>query len=135
MSQPNSGSNAQAGAVAPPANPPAGSPPAVNATAKISVDQALAENEALHRVLKEKDDMIGELTKQLKAANDVLEGQTKAKLIGEILPRSSFTVEDLSVKSLEELQQIRLTLDQAKLPSYKNVRFGSPCAGIRERTA
>lgn len=104
-------------------------PPKENKTAQISIDQALAENETLKKSLAEKDVMIGELTNQLKAANDVLEGQTKAKLIGEILPRSSFTIEDLSAKSAEELQHIRVTLDQAKLPTYKNVRFGSPCAG------
>jgi len=123
MSSKDGGSGAQAGAAAPAQNP------TVNPTAKISIDQALAENEALKRELQEKGNTIVELTKQLKAANDVLEAQTKAKLIGEILPRSSFTIEDLSAKSVEELQHIRVTLDQAKLPTYKNVRFGSPYAG------
>ena len=88
----------------------------------------MAENIALKRELEDKEGTIAELTKQLKAANDVLESQTKAKLIGEILPRSSFTIEDLTGKSAEELQHIRLTLDQAKLPTYKNIRFGSPYA-------
>ena len=121
MSSKDGGSDAQSGAVAPPAID--------NKAAKISIDQALAENIALKRELDGKDSTIAELTKQLKAANDVLEAQAKAKLIGEILPRSSFTIEDLTVKSVEELQHIRVTLDQAKLPTYKNVRFGVPFAG------
>ena len=128
MSSKDGGSGAQGGASAP--------PPIENKSAKISIDQALAENEALKRELQGKDGTIAELTQQLKAANDVLEAQAKAKLIGEILPRSSFTIEDLTSKSVEELQHIRVTLDQAKLPTYKNVRFGSPYVGdkARERT-
>jgi hypothetical protein len=121
MSSKDGGSDAQGGAVAP--------PPIDNKAARISIDQALAENIALKRELDGKDSTIAELTKQLKAANDVLEAQAKAKLIGEILPRSSFTIEDLTVKSVEELQHIRVTLDQAKLPTYKNVRFGTPFSG------
>jgi hypothetical protein len=121
MSSQNGGSGAQSGAVAPPL--------VDNKTAKISIDQALAENIALKKELEGKQSTIDELSKQLKAANDVLEAQSKAKLIGEILPRSSFTIEDLTAKSVEELQHVRLTLDQAKLPTYKNVRFGSPYGG------
>ena len=121
MSSKDGGSGAQGGAAAP--------SPIDNKVAKISVDQALAENEALKRELQGKDGTIAELTQQLKAANDVLEAQAKAKLIGEILPRSSFTIEDLTGKCVEELQHIRVTLDQAKLPTYKNVRFGSPYVG------
>ena len=122
MSSKDGGSGAQSGGGTP--------PPIDNKTAKISIDQALAENIALKKELETKDTTIAELTKQLKAANDVLESQTKAKLIGEILPRSSFTIEDLTGKSAEELQHIRVTLDQAKLPTYKSVRFGGvPCVG------
>jgi len=118
MSNQSGGSGGQGGAAAPPgdSNP--------NKTAKISIDEALAELIAVKKKIEEKDNMIAELTKQLKAANDVLEAQQKAKLIGEILPRSSFTIEDLTQKSVEELQHIRMTLDQAKLPTYKNIRFG-----------
>lgn len=109
----------------PPATPPAAAQAQGNATAKVSIDQALAELEEKKRELKAATDTIADLTTQLKAANDVLEAQTKAKLIGEILPRSKFTVEDLHGRSLEELEHIKLTLDQAKLPTYKNIHFGS----------
>jgi hypothetical protein len=93
-------------------------------TAKISIDQALAELETKNAELKAAKDTIADLSTQLKATNDVLEAQAKAKLIGEIMPRSNFTVEDLSAKDLEELEHIKLTLDQAKLPTYKNIHFG-----------
>ena len=76
MSSKDGGSGAQGGAAAP--------SPIDNKVAKISVDQALAENEALKRELQGKDGTIAELTQQLKAANDVLEAQAKAKLIGEL---------------------------------------------------
>jgi len=98
---------------------------AENKTAQISIDQAMAENVALK---KERDDLkstITTLTAQLKAANDVLEGQTKAELIGKIVPRSRFTIEDLDKKSVDELKEICATLDQATLPTYKNIHFGS----------
>ena len=99
-------------------------PVIVNPTAKMSVDQALAENEALKLKILGLDTTIDELTKQLKAANDVLEAQEKARLVREILPRSNYTVEDLDGKTPEELKEIRVTLDQAKLPTYKNIHFG-----------
>ena len=127
MSNQSGGSGGQGGAAAPPQD-------SVNKTAKISIDEALAENIALKKQIGDKDNTIAELTKQLKAANDVLESQQKAKLIGEILPRSSFTIEDLTNKSVEELQHIRMTLDQAKLPTYKNIRFGVVGTGdVQER--
>ena len=105
-------------------SPPQTPPPTDNKTAKISIDAALAENEALKNELKAVKDTNDELTNQLKAANDVLEAQEKAKIIGEILPRSKFTIEDLKDKDIEELQHIRITLDQAKLPTFKNIRLG-----------
>jgi hypothetical protein len=98
--------------------------PPENKIAQMSIDQALAENEALKLKITELQTTVDDLTKQLKAANDVLEAQEKARLIREILPRSNFTVEDLDVKSPEELKEIRATLDQAKLPTYKNIHFG-----------
>ena len=99
-----------------------------NKAAKIAIEEALAKIPILERAVADRDKTIAELTAQLRAANDVLEAQSKAELIGQILPRSNFSVEDLSVKSTEELQHIRATLDQAKLPTYKNIRFGVPSA-------
>ena len=96
-----------------------------NLTAKIAYDEVLAEPNALKEEKKVLEKTVKELTDQLKAANDILEGQARAKLYGEILPRSKYTVEDLNPKSLEELQRIKITLDQAKTASFKSIRFGS----------
>jgi hypothetical protein len=104
-----------------------------NKTAKMSMDQALAENVALKQQIAEKDGMIADLTAQLKAANDVLESQEKAKLIGEILPRSSFQMDELVGKSAEDLKNIRDTLEQAMLPKVNSARFGVAPAGISDR--
>lgn len=104
-----------------------------NKTAKISMDEALAQLEDSKRLMGEKDQLIADLTAQLKEANDVLEGQEKAKLIGEILPRSSFNMDELVAKNIEDLKNIRATLDQARLPKVNSVRFGVSAADVSDR--
>jgi hypothetical protein len=104
-----------------------------NPTVKITMDEALAQLEDSKRVMGEKDQLIVDLTTQLKEANDVLEGQEKAKLIGEILPRSSFSMDVLVSKTIEDLKNIRATLDQARLPKVNSVRFGVSAADVSDR--
>ena len=104
-----------------------------NVVAKIAYDGVLTELNALKEEKKVLQKTIEELTDQLKAANDILEGQTRAKLYGEILPRSKYTIEDLNPKTLEELQAIKVTLDQAKASTFKSVRFGA--ASVEEENA
>jgi hypothetical protein len=107
--------------------------PGKNKTAKMSMDQVMAENVALKQQLGERDTLIVDLTVQLKEANDVLEGQEKQRLVGEILPRSSFKVDELAGKSVDELKSIRATLDQAKLPKVNSVRSGVFAADVSDR--
>ena len=95
-----------------------------NKHAKMSMDQAYAEIENYKRIVGEKDQLIGELTKQLDEANKVLESQEKGRLIGEIMPRSHFKIEELTGRSTEELKSIRATLDQAIPPRVNSARFG-----------
>jgi len=102
-----------------------------NKIAKMSNDQLRAEYVAIKQQDEKKDGMIADLTKQLKEANDVLEGQEKQKFIGEILPRARFKTEDLASMSVPELKNIRATLDQAVLPQVNSVRFGVPCLDDR----
>jgi hypothetical protein len=104
-----------------------------NKTAKMSMDQVMAENVSLTRQVTEKDDLITDLAKQLKEANDVLEGQEKQRLIGEILPRSSFKIDELAGKKVEELKEIRATLDMAMPPKVNSVRFGVQAGDISDR--
>lgn len=111
----------------------AGDSSAKNKTAKMSMDQAYAEIERQKGVIEEQKTMITDLTKQLDEANKVLESQEKGRLIGEILPRSTFKVEDLSAKSIEDLKNIRATLDQAMPPKVNSVRFGVQGADLSDR--
>jgi hypothetical protein len=104
-----------------------------NKTAKMSMDQALAEVERLTKEGERKDSVISDLTTQLDEANKVLEGQQKAKLIGEILPRSNFKLDELTGKSPEDLQNIRATLDMAMPPKVNSVRFGVSAADLSDR--
>ena len=95
-----------------------------NKAAKMSMDQAYAEIENNKRVISEKESIIAELTKQLDEANKVLESQEKGRLIGEILPRSRYQMDALLGKSVDDLKNIRATLDHAMPPKVNSVRFG-----------
>jgi hypothetical protein len=111
----------------------AGADGAKNKTVKMSMDQAYAEIENYKRVVGEKDSLIADLTKHLDEANKVLESQEKGRLIGEILPRSSFKMDDLVGKSVDDLKNIRATLDQAMPPRVNSVRFGVRGADLSDR--
>lgn len=111
----------------------AGADGAKNKIAKMSMDQAYAEIERLKQENDRKDSLITDLTTQLDEANKVLESQEKGRLIGEILPRSSFKIDDLASKSVEDLKNIRATLDQAMPPKVNSVRFGVQGADISDR--
>lgn len=104
-----------------------------NKAAKMSLDQAYAEIETYKLVVTEKDQLITDLTRQLDEANKVLESQEKGRLIGEILPRSQFKIDDLLGKSTEDLKNIRATLDQAVPPKVNSIRFGVYGADLSDR--
>jgi hypothetical protein len=104
-----------------------------NKLAKMTVDQAYAEIEGLRRTLSEKDSLIHHLTEQLDEANKVLESQEKGRLIGEILPRSQFKMDDLVGKSVEDLKNINATLSHAMPPRVNSVRFGVLGADVSDR--
>jgi hypothetical protein len=114
---------------------PSGSPPVdpKNKTAKMSMDQAYGEIERLRKENKDLAETITDLTSQLNEANKVLESQEKGRLIGEILPRSSFKVDELANKSVEDLKNIRGTLDLAMPPRVNSVRFGVHGADLSDR--
>jgi hypothetical protein len=95
-----------------------------NKAIKVTIDQVMAENLSLKQIVQELDKTVKDLTAQLKAANDMLEAQARAKLIAEIKPRSRYSDEDLTKLSLDELSSIKVTLDNAKMPNYKNIHFG-----------
>ena len=104
-----------------------------NKAAKMSIDQAYAEIEGLRRTVAERDSLISDLTKQLDEANKVLESQEKGRLIGEILPKSQFKMDDLVSKSVEDLKNINTTLSHAMPPRVNSVRFGVVGADVSDR--
>ncbi len=104
-----------------------------NKAAKMSIDQAYAEIEGLRRVVAEKDSLIHHLTEQLDEANKVLESQERGRLIGEILPRSQFKMDDLIGKSVEDLKNINATLSHAMPPRINSARFGIVGADVSDR--
>jgi hypothetical protein len=111
----------------PPASPPAApqnTKDIKNKTVKLSMDEALARIPTLEAEIEEKDNLITDLTKQLDEANKVLESQERAKLINDIIPMSSYKINDLIPKSIEELKAIRLTLSAAMPPKVNSVAFG-----------
>jgi hypothetical protein len=95
-----------------------------NKAVKVTIDQVMAENLSLKQMVQDLDQTVKDLTGQLKAANDMLEAQARAKLIAEIKPRSRYSDEDFAKLSLDELTSIKVTLDNAKMPNFKNIRFG-----------
>jgi hypothetical protein len=95
-----------------------------NKAIKVTIDQVMAENLSLKQIVQDLDQTVKDLTSQLKAANDMLEAQARAKLIAEIKPRSRYSDEDLTKLSLDDLSNIKVTLDNAKMPNYKNIHFG-----------
>jgi hypothetical protein len=95
-----------------------------NKAIKVTIDQVMAENLSLKQIVQDLDQTVKDLTAQLKAANDVLEAQARAKLIAEIKPRSRYSDEDLTKLSLDDLTNIKVTLDNAKMSTYKNIHFG-----------
>ncbi len=104
-----------------------------NKAAKMSIDQAYAEIEGLRRTVAERDSLISDLTKQLDEANKVLESQEKGRLIGEILPKSQFKMDDLVGKSVDDLKNINATLSHAMPPRVNSVRYGVVGADVSDR--
>jgi len=128
----SAGAGAGAG-VPPAAGDGAGKDVTKNKTVKMTMDSVMATNADLVTKNKEQATIITDLTRQLTEANDILEGQEKARLISEIMPRSSFKLDELDVKTAEELKAIRGTLDFAMPPRANSVRFGVPGAGLSDR--
>jgi len=107
--------------------------PVQNKAAKFSMDEAFSRIKTLENDVTEKDKLITALTGQLDEANKVLQSQEKGKLIGEILPRSSFKIDYLVSKSPEELKEIKATLGMAVPPKVNSVRFGVLGADVSDR--
>jgi hypothetical protein len=111
----------------------AGAEGAKNKTVKMSMDEALAKVDQLDKLVKEKDDLLGDVTKQLKEANDYISGERKAKKINWLLANTNFKMDELVPKSDEELDSMITTVGQAKLPHVNSARFGVQAADLSDR--
>ena len=111
--------------------PPAGD--LKNKAAKMTIDEAFARIKELEKQNSDQAVVVTELTNQLKEANDVLEGQKKGSLMSEIIGKSTLKLADLAGKSVEDLRNIKMTLDCAVPPNINSVRIGVHSADLSDR--
>jgi len=88
----------------------------------IDVNVALikAENINLKKALDEEIEKNQELAKKLKQATDLIEDETKSKLLAEIKPKVDIPDEMLVLKNLDELRAMKKTLDVTRIPAFKS---------------
>ena len=104
-----------------------------NSVMQMNLDEALGTIESQKQELDRVNGLNRDLTAQLEEVNKVLEGQEKSKLIADILPKSHFKVADLAGKSITDLKNIKVTLDQAMPPKVNSIRSGVKGADISDR--
>ena len=66
------------------------------------------------------EELVTDLTKRLKQATDLIEDDTKHRLLADIKPRVEIPDELLVLKSLNELKAMKRTLDVARIPAFKS---------------
>lgn len=103
---------------------------AKNALIDTNVALVLAENAKFKEDIAAKDVLIVDLTKQLKQATDLIEQDTKSRLVFEIAPKTTVSKELLGRMSIDELSHIKETLDRAVVPAFNS---GTPLVGIAEK--
>jgi hypothetical protein len=86
----------------------------------VNVSLVLAENQMLKDALDAEKALSGELTTKLKQAMDLIEDDTKSRLIADIKPRTNVPVEILGVMTIEKLTETKKVLDSSKLPIFKS---------------
>lgn len=89
-------------------------------TIDINVSLVLAENSMLKGVVEEKEALIGDLTKKLQQATDLIEQDTKSRIIAEIQNKTTVPTMNLANKSVEDLNQMKKVLDTAIIPAFKS---------------
>jgi len=89
-------------------------------TIDINVSLVLAENSMLKDALAGKDSLIEDLTKKLQQATDLIEEDTKARIIADIKNRTTVPDKYLAGKTVDELNQMKKVLDTAVVPAFKS---------------
>ena len=91
----------------------------------VNVALVLAENKRLNDLVAEKDSLIEDLTKRLSQATDLIENDSKSRLIADIKPMTTLPSEYLGKMSIDDLGKMKKTLQNAAVPAFK---AGTPMA-------
>ena len=91
----------------------------------VNVALVLAENKRLIDLVSEKDSLIEDLTKRLSQATDLIENDSKSRLIADIKPMTTLPSEYLGKMSIDDLGKMKRTLQSAAVPAFK---AGTPMA-------
>ena len=91
----------------------------------VNVALVLAENKRLIDLVAEKDSLIEDLTKRLSQATDLIENDSKSRLIADIKPMTTLPSEYLGKMSIDDLGKMKRTLQSAAVPAFK---AGTPMA-------
>jgi len=89
-------------------------------TIDVNVSLVLAENSMLKGQLEEKDALIGDLTKKLQQATDLIEEDTKSRIIADIKNKTTVPDKYLANKTTDELIKMKEVLDTAVVPAFKS---------------
>lgn len=89
-------------------------------TIDVNVSLILAENSMLKGTIEEKDALIGDLTKKLQQATDLIEEDTKSRIIIDIKNKTTVPDKYLLNKSVDELVKMKEVLDTAVVPAFKS---------------
>ena len=92
-----------------------------NKPAELRILELNTQNGALIKRVKALQMRVDELEKALEQANDVIEGDVKARLAAKIMANSRYTIENLSKMSADELNTIDQVLSMSNAP-YKGIR-------------
>lgn len=96
----------------------------------INVALVLAENTGLKEVITEKDSLIEELTKKLKQATDLIEEDTKSRLIADIKPKTTVPSAFLGTMTVEKLSEMQKVLNASIAPVFKS---GTPMGDTKKK--
>ena len=91
----------------------------------VNVALVLAENKRLIDLNAEKDALIVDLSKKLSQATDLIEEDSKSRLIADIKPMTTLPSEYLGKMSIDDLGKMKKTLQSAAVPAFK---AGTPMA-------
>lgn len=94
----------------------------------VNVALVLAENDNLKGLLAQKDALIEDLTKRLDQATDLIENDSRSRLIADIKPMTTLPSDYLGKMSIDDLSKMKKTLENAAIPAFK---AGTPMADNR----